>query len=406
MTDRALRAFEHGGRAGPSPRRSRPSLEGELHRSSDTGLTHGVVRQERNSSAPEGQFCCTYVLPLRTPIARRGELDRYLRELSSWCAEVIVVDGSPRQVFAANAEAWGEDVRHIAPHPGAALNGKAAGVNTGVGHASHEFIVIADDDVRYQPVELRRTLDLLQSCDLVRPQNYFRPMPWHARWDTARTLLNRGLHADFPGTFGVRRSRLRAMGGYDENVLFENLELIRTVEAHGGLTTAPLDLYVQRLPPSARHFWGQRIRQAYDDFAIPARMILWLTIIPATGAALRARRARPVVTAAVAAVLLAERGRRRAGGSRVFPVTSSLLAPAWMLERGICAWLALLQRVGYGGSRYSGSVIPLAAHSRRHLRRAARLQAERAADEEPGRGSGSTGCATQPAGRHDPARSC
>jgi cellulose synthase/poly-beta-1,6-N-acetylglucosamine synthase-like glycosyltransferase len=159
--------------------------------------------------APESPLRCTYVLPLRTSIARRGELDRYLRELSGWCAEVIVVDGSPRHVFEANAEAWGDHVRHLPPDPGpVVLNGKAAGVNTGVRHASHEFIVIADDDVRYEPAQLHRTLELLERCDLVRPQNYFRPLPWHARWDTARTLLNRCLHADFPGTFGVRRSRL------------------------------------------------------------------------------------------------------------------------------------------------------------------------------------------------------
>ena len=37
-----------------------------------------------------------------------------------------------------------------------------------------------------------------------------------------------------------------------------------------GLT--PLDLYVARAPPSAAHFRSQRVRQAYDDFAIPARM--------------------------------------------------------------------------------------------------------------------------------------
>jgi Glycosyl transferase family 2 len=328
-----------------------------------------------SSFTPDQQIGCTYILPLRSDVERRGELDQYLREVSLRCAEVIVVDGSPPEVFAGNARAWRDHVRHMPPDPApAALNGKAAGVNTGVRHASHELIVIADDDVRYQPAELRRTLDLLQRCDLVRPQNYFRPLPWHARWDTARILLNRGLHADFPGTFGVRRSRLRATGGYDANVLFENLELIRTVEADGGATATPLDLYVQRLPPTARHFWGQRIRQAYDDFAIPARMIAWLAIIPAGIAAARARRTWPVATAAVAVVLIAERGRRRAGGCRVFPLTASLLAPAWALERGICAWLAVIQRVGYRGSRYSHKVIPLAAHSRRYLRKEARAR--------------------------------
>ena len=148
--------------------------------------------------------------------------------------------------------------------------GKVSGVRTGVRLASHEKVVIADDDVRYDPAALRRVAQLLESHDLVRPQNYFSRLPWHARWDTARTLLNRCLGRDYPGTLAVRRSRLLAMGLYDGDVLFENLELIRTVRAHGGSTVAPLDLYVARVPPSAAHFWGQRTRQAYDDFALPA----------------------------------------------------------------------------------------------------------------------------------------
>jgi glycosyl transferase family 2 len=313
-----------------------------------------------------GPIACSYVLPVRWEVERRGDLDWYLRQLSASCQEVIVVDGSPEHVFGANARMWGDHVRHIRPQPEAGLNGKAAGANTGVHHASHEAIVIADDDVRYHPNVLQRTIELLAQSDLVRPQNYFSPLPWHARWDTSRILLNRALGADFPGTLAVRRSRLRATGGYDANVLFENLELIRTVEADGGRVVTPPDLYVRRLPPTPRHFWGQRTRQAYDDFAIPVRMLVWLMIIPALVVALQGRKLWPV-SAAASSVLIAERGRRRAGGRAVFPVTSSLLAPVWLLERGICSWLAVMQRVRYGGVRYSHNVLPVAAHSRQYL---------------------------------------
>jgi hypothetical protein len=75
-------------------------------------------------------------------------------------------------------------------------------------------------------------------------------------------------------------------------------------------------------------------------------------------------------------VALAERGRRRGGGAAVFPATSSLLAPLWVLERALCAWLAVLQRLRFGGVRYGDSVIPLAAHSERQLRRRFERQAE------------------------------
>jgi hypothetical protein len=323
----------------------------------------------------------SYLVPIRWPDgAQREELAVYLEAIAPHCAEVIVVDGSPPEVFAANAVAWPGAVRHVPPDPGERwLMGKVSGVRTGVRLASHERLVIADDDVRYEPEALRRTAELLGEHDLVRPQNYFTRLPWHAHWDTARTLLNRSFGADYPGTLAVRRSRMLAMGLYDGDVLFENLELIRTVRAHGGTDVAPLDLYVGRVPPSASHFWRQRTRQAYDDFALPARMALWLSVLPLLALARRfgepevdksAWSRRLVAAAGGTAIALAERGRRRDGGAAVFPLTSSLLAPLWVLERAVCAWLALLQRLRFGGVRYGDSVIPLAAHSERQLRRA------------------------------------
>lgn len=316
----------------------------------------------------------SYVLPVRmTDEAPRGELAAYLRDLSGWCEEVIVVDGSAAELFAGNASAWGAVVRHVAPdHAQDCLMGKVAGVRTGVELARCERVVVADDDVRYGRPELARVASLLDVYDVVRPQNVFCSLPWHARWDTARTLLNRSLGADYPGTLGIRRSRYIAMDGYDGDVMFENLELIRTVEANGGRAVAPLDLYVRRQPPEVGHFWGQRTRQAYDDFALPLRMACWLAILPLAAIAMIRRCPAAIGLAAGACAALAERGRRRAGGRTVFPASSSLLAPLWVVERGVCSWLALAQRLRYGGVRYGESVIPTAAHAPRTLRRRAR----------------------------------
>jgi hypothetical protein len=312
----------------------------------------------------------SYVLPLcwKDGLAR-DELTAYLQRLRASCKDTIVVDGSRPDVFAANELAWGSWTLHIPPDSDTlCAMGKVAGVNTGLRNARHEGVVIADDDVRYEHEELERISMLLEDFDLVRPQNYFQPLPWHARWDTARTLLNRALGADFPGTLAVRRAPILEAGGYDGDVMFENLELIRTVEALGGSTVAPLDLYVRRLPPSARHFWGQRTRQAYDDFAIPTRMAVWLSILPVLATLLASRRWRALAAAAVASCGLAERGRRRAGGARVFPASASVLAPLWVAERGVCSWLAVLQRVRFGGVRYGEEIIPTAAHTVTHLR--------------------------------------
>jgi len=313
----------------------------------------------------------SYVVPVRwRDGAQRGEVAAYLARIAPLVVEVIVVDGSDPEVFAANAAAWGDRVRHVPPAAGEVwLMGKVAGVRTGVELASCERVVIADDDVRYEPEALRRVAELLDRYDLVSPQNYFIRLPWHARWDTARTLLNRSLGRDFPGTLAVRRSRMLAMGMYDGDVLFENLELMRTVRAHGGTVASPLDLYVARVPPSAAHFWGQRTRQAYDDFAMPLRMALWLSALPLLLLSVLRRRPVPVLGATTAAVAVAELGRRRAGGRGYFSATSSLLAPVWILERGVCAWLAVAQRLRFGGVRYGDSVIPVAAHSERQLRR-------------------------------------
>ena len=319
-----------------------------------------------------------YVLPLRWPAGTDpAALTDYLRRLSRWL-DVTVVDGSEPSVFDRHHRLWADLVRHVPVAPQGVRNGKVAGVLTGLQLARHEAVIIADDDVRWSLPELRTVVDRLREADLVRPQNYFAPLPWHARWDTARSLINRAFGSDYPGTFAVRRSTFAAMGGYDGNVLFENLELSRTVEAVGGREYRDDGLFVRREPPSARQFRGQRVRQAYDSLAQPARMAAELALLPATaglaGLARSRSRGRRVAGGAglvfglAGAVALAERGRRRAGGRRVFPATSALWAPLWLAERAVCAWLALGRRLS-GGVPYAGQRLTVAAHSRRELRR-------------------------------------
>ncbi|WP_432899854.1 glycosyltransferase [Micromonospora matsumotoense] len=316
------------------------------------------------------RFPVEYVLPLcRADDDGLDELTGYLRTLCR-LVDVTVVDGSPPQVYARHAARWHGLLRHLPPDPTVhGVNGKVRGVLTGVAAARHEHVVIADDDVRYDEAGLRAVHRLLDTADLVRPQNYFDPLPWHAWWDTGRTLLNRAFGADWPGTLAVRRSTFRAMGGYDPDVLFENLELVRTVRAYGGTEASPAWLYVRRLPPSVAHFRGQRVRQAYDDLAQPARLLVALAVLPGVLAAVVARRPGLLAVGAAGAVAVAEVGRRRAGGPAVFPPATALAAPFWLLERGVCGWLALARRVGRGGVRYAGRRVRRPAHSVRSLRR-------------------------------------
>jgi glycosyl transferase family 21 len=327
-----------------------------------------------------------YLLPLRwqTDSSGLAELTAYLRQISTTC-DVLVVDGSPPQVFARHHCSWAGFARHVAPDPDLAFrNGKVNGVITGIRAAAAERVIIADDDVRYDDRSLAQVLALLEDADIVVPQNYFDPLPWHAAWDSARILLNRGFGMDYPGTLAVRRAAFLSAGCYDGDVLFENLELMRTLRAGGArLAPAPYVL-VRRLPPDLRHFAGQRVRQAYDSLAQPARLATELALLPGAALAAVTRHYRLLAGATCTAVALAEVGRRRHGGSAVFPWYLPLLAPVWLSERSVCSWLAVGCRLR-GGVRYGGQLLPRAATSARMLRcRSAALGAARSPESYPG----------------------
>ncbi|MCC9145281.1 MULTISPECIES: glycosyltransferase [unclassified Arthrobacter] len=308
-----------------------------------------------------------YLLPLKwTDDAGLEELAKYLEQL---CAHlrVLVVDGSDEERYAAHAQAFPAAVRHCRPQHPECRNGKVSGVLTGVDMAETEILIIADDDVRYTLPQLERIHTLLGDADVVRPQNYFpSPMPWHARWDTGRTLLNRAFGADYPGTLAVRTAVLRRTGGYSGDALFENLELLRTVRAAGGREVRANDLFIARIPASTRHFLRQRVRQAYDDMAQPLRLAAELSLLPAL--VWGARRPRRLIALAAAAMGTAEYGRRRDGGRQVFGPTSALWAPLWLVERALGVWVAVHWRLR-GGVPYSGTRLKIAAHSVRWIRR-------------------------------------
>lgn len=307
-----------------------------------------------------------YLLPLRWD-SEEGlpELTAYLRHLSRRLP-VTVVDGSPTESFAAHAAAW-PFLRHLQP-TGTGLNGKARGVMTGLRASRAELVVIADDDVRYTDDALDEVLSRLAHVDLVRPQNIFIPAPWHARWDTGRTLWNRAWGGDYSGTLGLRRELLMRAGGYDTDVLFENLQLERTVVAVGGRVDVARGVYVPRRPPDPGRFWEQRVRQAYDDWAQPVRLVQELAILPLVVVAVRRRHPGVIVAGVLAIVAAAEVGRRRDGGSEVFSRTAALWAPVWITERAITVWIAVVQRLR-GGAPYRDTRVRRAASSVRRLRK-------------------------------------
>ena len=337
----------------------------------------------------------SYVLPLRwSEDGDLTELRAYLERVAGWVEEVVVVDGSPGPIFERHRRELGRLCRHIRPDPRLDFKmGKVNGVDTGVRAATRELVVIADDDVRYERAELERVAALLGEAHLVRPQNHFDPLPWHARIDTARTLLNR-VHTgdrrfgagDFPGTLAIRRSAYEAIGGYDGDVMFENLELMRTVAVAGGTVASPLDLYVRRLPPTSAHYLSQRVRQAFDDLGVPVRLAAFLAIGPALAIAVARGRGRVALAVLLAGPFaVAEAGRRRAGGTSRYPLSSALLAPLWVIERAVSAWLAVASKLRRGGIPYAGRIVPRGVNSEAEIRRrlgGARLSASGGAEAD------------------------
>jgi hypothetical protein len=305
----------------------------------------------------------SYVLPLRSATPR-PELTDYLHWLSERC-DVVVVDGSPSQVFDLHDQWWSPVVRHVPVDPARrTVMGKVGGVLTGLDHARCPLVVFADDDVRWPAEALADVERRLAAADVVRPQNVFTSWPWHAWWDTGRTLIARATGGDWPGTIAVRRDVLLGTGGYAGDVMFENLELVRTVQAAGGRELVALDLVVPRDPPSSGHFLRQRVRQAYDELARPGRLAAELAVLPVV--VLGGRRA--IAALAVASVVLAEVGRRRAGGRAHYPAATVLAAPVWVAERAVTSWLAVAARVLRGGVRYGDVRLARAASSPRELR--------------------------------------
>jgi hypothetical protein len=311
------------------------------------------------SHAASGSFRCTYILPIRrvrTRAQEAHELAEYFRELAREGCEVVVVDGSSPEIFAQHNRAWGKLCRHVTvDRKYTYLNGKVNGVHTGVDLASCENIILADDDIRYTSADIRRACELLKKHDMVRPQNYLAPLPWWGRTEAARMLINRGVlrTGDYPGTCAFRRSACLRFGHFDGDVLFDNEEIVRHFILNGAAICYALDFFILKRPPTLRKWLEQRPRQAYEDFAMRAKTLLFMSLLPGAialgvfsgaGAALAF-----FFVVSTCAAVLAGRGLLRAQAYNFFPGRVMFYAPFWVLERSLSVYWALYWRLVHGG---------------------------------------------------------
>ncbi len=310
---------------------------------------------------------CTYLLPLRRSTFSATEaqaLAAYFQTLAAANCEVIVIDGSPPEVFAQNRQAWSLACNHQpVDHSFGYLNDKVNGIHTGVQLATCEKIILADDDVRYSAANVGKLCALLDDSEVVRPQNFLRPLPWWARMESARMLINRATlrTGDYPGTCGFRRSAMLRVGHYDGDVLFDNEEIVRHFASSGASITYAIDFFIEKRPPHFRKWLEQRPRQAYEDFGLRTKTALFLAlpillllslVLAGLGGLLFC-----IVTTSVFAVALACAGGARGEASEYIPSWTCLYAPLWIFERAASTYWALYWYLRHGGYPFGDKLL-------------------------------------------------
>jgi len=311
--------------------------------------------------------CCTYLLPIRRSVFSEAEAQdfvTYFEALRAADCELIVVDGSPPEVFQQHHAAWSQLARHeVVDRRFGYMNDKVNGIHTGVELATCEKIILADDDIRYTAANLEKMRSLLDEFEMVRPQNYLSPLPWWARMESARMLINRATlkTGDYPGTCAFRRSTMLRLGHYDGDVLFDNEEIIRHFARFGASVHYAIDFFVQKRPPTLRKWKEQRPRQAYEDFGLRAKTALFLSvpilIIVAAIVAGTAGFMLSIVLISIFATALACAGGARGEAGEYMPGWICLYAPLWVFERSFSTYWAVYWYFRHGGYPFGDKLL-------------------------------------------------
>jgi hypothetical protein len=303
---------------------------------------------------------CTYLLPIRRrtfSAEEAAEFARYFSGLTNAGCDVLVINGSPPEVFERHHDVWKAHAQHgRVDRRFGFLNDKVNGIHTGVELSPNEKIILADDDIRYNASDLEQMASLLENYEVVRPQNFLgERVPWWARLEAARMLINRATlrMADYPGTCAFRRATMLRLGHYDGDVLFDNEEMIRHFACHRARICYATDCFIEKRPPSFRKWVEQRPRQAYEDFALRAKTMLFFSLpIIALFLVLALGFKTLMVfclTSGALSTMIALVGWARGSAVRYFPASTIFFAPLWILERSLSTYWALYWYLRYGG---------------------------------------------------------
>jgi hypothetical protein len=323
-------------------------------------------------------------MPIRRAVFNPSEADllrSYLESISRASSEIIVVDGSPDEVFAAHHRIWKDVCRHEpVDRRFGYLNDKVNGIQTGVRLANHDKIILADDDIRYTSNNISEIVRRLDQFDVARPQNFFRfrgeqsadprdvpdqgeILPVFAKTEAARMLINRATLriADYPGTCAFRRDVFLQAGGYDGDVLFDNEELIRHLAQAGAGICYANNLFVQKRPPTFRKWLEQRPRQAYEDFGLRTKTVLFASLPVIVIAAILLAGLKAMMLTLLGIILgaagLAVLGWSRGAARKFFPFHICLFAPLWIFERSVSTYWAFYWFFRYGGYPFGDQLL-------------------------------------------------
>ena len=322
---------------------------------------------------------CSYLMPIRRSrfdFVEAEGLRSYFQNVRTAVGEIIVIDGSPPAVFKRHHQVWSVISRHEpVDRRFGFINDKVNGIQTGVRLAANDKIILGDDDVRYTRENIEQIVKLLDNFELGRPQNYFgfsrepdnpashadksvyatNVVTFTARTEAARMLINRATlrTGDYPGTCAFRRDMFLRASDYDGDVLFDNEELIRHFAGLGRRIAYANDLFIEKRPPTFRKWVEQRPRQAYEDFGLRAKTLLFAAIPIGLIAARLLFGIEAMLWCLlgvfVVAFITAFLGWSRGEARKFFPLHICLFAPLWLIERSLSTYWAFYWYIRWGG---------------------------------------------------------
>jgi hypothetical protein len=266
-------------------------------------------------------------------------LAEYLSALDVADCDVLVIDRSPRELFQHHRTVLRWVARHVSVSP------NTDAVRAAVELSGCERVIVATEDVRYSSADIESMCELLDTYEVVEPQQYFSPLPWWGGIEAGRMLVHRGIER-FGGrssTYAFRRSVIRSIRGADVGTD----HAIRRLALRGAEVHAAGELFVRRTPPALGDWIRERPRQADEDFAVPVKSVLFLAILPiAIALALLAGlQVAGGYAGAIAFASAALAVRGRIGASAFYPLHTCALAPVWVFERSFSVYWALFRRL-------------------------------------------------------------